>query len=159
MAAVDLSDEEVAEAIARPKRIVDEMSWEDKPSNSHFLMWSPLLVDPDGATIPGLLVELCVRRGSIGSDCRYDFGLFQVKGARRLRAYQINVRPWNRVSHIEQGAQWYGPHEHYGEAAAKLDSHIQFGCEHHLDWFELFLQRAKISYTGRRVAPFEASLF
>jgi hypothetical protein len=153
-----LTEEEVASALALSKTMIGDLDWNEKPSNSAFLEATSLLFDDTGATVPGLTVELRVRAGIYPEDCRFDFSLFQVKGSRRMRAYQINVRPVNKPSHTEpNGEIWYGSHHHFGERAEIiLDTGL--GCDHHEKWFKLFLKNANIKFGGRYLPPTQVRL-
>lgn len=148
-----LSEEEIAEILAIKKVMVGDLDWSEKPSNSNFLMATFTLFDEQGASIPGLTVDICVRRGRYQEDCRYEFGVFKLKGGKRLRAYQINVRARDKVSHNSEEGPWFGAHQHYGDKAIKFDPELAITCGHHEGWFTEFLKRANIGHGGKYVPP------
>ena len=155
-----LTEEEIQAAIGLEKILIGDLTWEEKPTNSSFLVFSSVLVDGSGATLPGFTVEFLVRRGRFLDDCRFDFGLFKLKGQRRLRVYQINVMSRERISHREpNGEQWFGPHQHFGERAEKFGAEVVLGCADHEKWFHEFIDRAHVNFGGRYVSPTLGSLF
>jgi hypothetical protein len=154
-----LSELEIAAMLARDKTLLGDLIWEEKPNNTAFITFNASLLDETGATIPGLTLVLSVRLGMYEHDCRLDFGIFQFKGGKRQRAYQINVRPWDKSSHTEpNGEIWYGPHEHIGARAQKFPNSVQLGCSDHEEWFKLFLVNANIKFGGKYYPPVQARL-
>jgi hypothetical protein len=112
------------------------------------------LVTAEGATIPTLSVELCVRVGRFEQDCLWDFGLFKFKTGKQLRLYQINVVPEDKASHNEPTGTWYGPHQHFGQLRMeKFGSDAPKPCVSHEAWFKEFLKRANIQFGGRYSIP------
>lgn len=110
-------------------------------------------MDESGASIPGLTGELQYRRRPDGWECDDRFTLFQLIRSRRQRAYQIEVKPEDKISHVENGVPWFGPHEHFGDKA------VQFGAVHlppnadHQAWFWEFVGRANITFEGEYRHP------
>lgn len=140
--------------------MLGNIEWSARPSNSSFIQHSENLLDESGATIPGLTVDLRIRQGLYVQDCRYDFSVFQIKGGRRLRVYQINVRPIDKSSHTESNGEiWFGSHHHFGERAERFPSEITLGCDHHEEWFRLFLKNANIDFGGKYIPPQHSGWF
>jgi hypothetical protein len=90
-AAPGLSEVEIAEIVAMEKFMTEDLDWRDSPTNSNYLAATDTLLDKTGASIPGVSYELQVRRGRYAEDCRFEFGVFKIKGGKRHRVYQINV--------------------------------------------------------------------
>ena len=141
------------------KFMASDLEWRDSPTNSNYVAATDTLVDGTGASIPGVFYELQVRRGRYVEDCRFEYGIFKIKGGRRHRLYQINIKPPSQRSHRGQdGAWWYGPHQHFGNRAERFDPQPAFGCDHEA-WFREFLKRANISFGGKYQPPISEQLF
>lgn len=155
-----LTESEIRQILEMPKTMLGDLDWDESPTNSNFLSVSENLLDDTGATIPGLSAQLVVRRGRYSHDCRFDFGIFKVMGPRKLRVYQINVRPPSKRSHRNANGTWlHGPHQHFGERAETFEPPLTLGCEDHEKWFGEFLKRAKISFGGKYLPPIQETLF
>lgn len=144
-----LTEEEIAAILAQPKFIAADLDWNERPNNSNFLAATANILDENGATIPGLTMELAYRRGRIAEDCKYDFSIFSLRGNRKRRVYQINVVAPDRWAHIDGDGTWFGPHQHFGERAARIEPDPGLGCTDHEKWFRLFLKQANIQFSGK----------
>jgi hypothetical protein len=154
-----LSEEEVNAIIDRSKAMTGDLEWNERPNESLILVAGSNLLDEVGATIPGLTVELFYRRTVVRGEYRYLFTMFQLKGNKKLRAYQIEVVPPEKQSHVEDGEIWFGPHQHFGERAAKfLNGEAVYGNDHEA-WFHTFLAVAKIQFPGKYYPPEPPDLF
>jgi len=136
-----LTDEEIQAVLAKPKFLANDLEWKSAPTNTAFFQATSPLADDNGVTIPGLSVDLQYRRGMLMDECKYKFTIFLFRG-RRHRLYQIEVVPPDQPSHTENGKKWYGPHQHFGDRAEKIDEKL--GCNDHEEWFKVFLKRANI---------------
>lgn len=149
-----LTEEEITAVLAQTKIIAGDLDWSEKPTNSAFLVAGANLLDTDGATIPGLTVELHYRRGSIApDDCKYAFIIFLFKGGKKRRLYQIDVRPKDKSSHTGENGKWFGPHQHFGERAAPFKDDLGLDCPDHEKWFRFFLKLANIQFGGKYIPP------
>ena len=63
----------------------------------------------------GLLVSIRINRGHKVKRRTMSFGLWDTKSGARERVYQLTVADPASPTHIEQGAQWFGSHDHMGE--------------------------------------------
>lgn len=150
-----LSDEDVQAIIALPKFWHGDLDWKEDPPGSDTLFAKGNLTDADGATIPGLTVELTyLRRGDFEFECNDRFTVFKLVTTKKQRAFQVEVCPADEQSHIEpDGTKYYGPHEHVGERYQALpENHRAAGCDHQA-WFYTFLTRAAITFQGDYVHP------
>jgi hypothetical protein len=153
-----VTDQEIVEILAMDKFVVDDLDWQDSPTNSNYIAATDSLLDHDGASIPGLSYELQVRRGRYADDCRFAFCVFKIKGGRRQLIYRIDVMPEDKRSHKGPEGWWYGPHQHFGLRAEPFNPPLRLGCNHEA-WFREFLKRANISFSGKYLPPTSESLF
>ena len=147
-----ITQEEVAAIIGREKFLFGDVNWREMPANSVILHASFIVLDAEQKTIPSLTVELIYCEGRIKSECKYLFTLFALRPP-RARVYQIEVVPPDKCSHRANGDNWYGPHQHFGEKAVKIEESKDLGCGDHEAWFKVFLRIAKISFSGRYLPP------
>lgn len=132
----------------RRKFVDDPMTWGPANNITYRQCILPVL-DEDGATIPGLTLEIKYRQGLVVDDCKYTFTLFQYKNKIRARVYQIEVVPPDQQSHTEPGQVLFGPHYHFGELYQVKELHEHLGCPDFEQWFSLFCERASIIFSGR----------
>ena len=135
-----LTDDEINGILRQPKFLYGDLQWAERPNNSAFLSAVGNLLDENGATIPALTVSFFYRRGRIVDDCKYTFTVFLLRANKRLRVYQLEVVSRDKVSHVEEGCKWFGPHQHFGEKAIPLDSNIKLCCPDFESWFEIFFE-------------------
>jgi hypothetical protein len=107
----------------------------------------------NGATIPGLNVELTYRHSMVPNDCNHKMTLFLVRGARRLRTFQFEIFPASRMSHKQDGTPIYGPHQHVGEKYEPIDGASILTCADYELWMREFFGRANIAFTGKYSPP------
>lgn len=139
--------------MARTKIWASDLEWSERPNNSRLLQSVATLLDDDGATIPGVTVELRYRHGTVADECKYLFTLFLFRGNRE-RIYQLEVVPPHQRSHRHEGGEWwYGPHQHFGHRAEKLPDEVTVGCDDHENCFRVFLRLANIQFSGRYLPP------
>lgn len=145
--------EEAVALIALSKFITGDLTWKESPKNSQFNSASFTVYGTDSLSITGLTVELEYRRGLVSSRCNYKFILRQSKGARKLRAYTIEVYAPDYRSHVDNGTAYYGPHEHIGETYVAFSGLNHLGCQDHEKWFQEFLKRGNITFSGKYSPP------
>lgn len=111
-----------------PKFCAGEIEWVERTNHAGRLISTSVLEDDTGATIPGLTMQLEIKRPVVVDRCLYEFGLFLLEKGVRRRVYQLNVTPANKLSHNGVTGPIYGPHEHIGdEAVALQQSDIECG--------------------------------
>jgi hypothetical protein len=145
--------EECRAIIGLRKAINGDIEWNNKPSNSSYIQASFVIEDENRITIPGLTVELHYRRGLIESECKYSFGIYQLKDGKKLRSYQLEVCPPDKQSHNEPEKKLFGPHHHIGTLIECMDSVSHLGCQNHDEWFRQFLKRGNIQFNGAYNPP------
>jgi hypothetical protein len=148
--------EEALGIIILPKTIVGDLVWSPEPkggATSECFVSDFALLDPNGATIPGLTVRLLYRRGSIKGECKSTFTIFKFVPP-KTRAYQLEVASPQKQSHVEKGVPWKGPHKHIGDQAEQVLV-VSYPCDDHERWFGYFLQDANINHEGKWQPPEE----
>ena len=116
------------------------------------LLATAQLEDDTSAIIPGLTLQLEVKRPVIVDRCQYEFGMFLLEHGVRRRVYQLNVTPSDKRSHNTASGPLYGPHEHVGDLVkAVADPNVQCG---NLELaFQFFCQRINLTFTGQLNSP------
>lgn len=138
---------------AVPKFINDDVEWKNLPLGSQIFGASMMVCGGDGATIPGLTVELDYSRSIVPGQYKFKLTLFVLRGTKKLRSLQVEVIPPERVKHRENGVPIAGPHEHVGEKGFPVDEEaISFGTDYQ-KWFQYFLKKANITYKGKYSEP------
>jgi hypothetical protein len=103
--------------MAIPKWGEPMSEWRPDRSHAHTIVNAFGVVDADGATIPGLQVEMVVFRAPRVVMERYVYTLFQLDAiGGRKRVYQLHV---NHKKGVRPGDHEYS-HEHIG--AARIDA-------------------------------------
>jgi len=104
-----------------------------------------ILVDANGVSIPGMTLQIELRVGTVVADCLIFYSIFQLIGSRRVRGYQLEVCPDEKLSH--NGVQKiFGPHEHMpnGETHAVQENGVN--CNNWDASFKYFLKRTNIEF-------------
>jgi len=148
----DLPKSQALLVLAQPKFCVVNLTWADRSNHMGFLIASAQPEDETGAIIPGLTMQLEIKRPIVVNRCQYEFGLFLLEHGSRRRVYQLNVTPRDKRSHNHVSGPLYGPHEHIGDSVeAVVDPNIQCG---QLDVaFRLFCLRTNLTFTGQLNSP------
>jgi hypothetical protein len=87
----DISEADARRMMAIPKWGEPMTEWRQDRSHPHTIFNAFGVVDGDGATIPGLQVELLVYRAPRVVMERYLYTLFQLELGARRRVYQLHV--------------------------------------------------------------------
>ena len=148
----DLTKSQALQVLVLPKFCGSNLSWADKNNHVGLLIATAQPEDDSGAIIPGLTLQLEVKRPIVVDRCQYEFGVFVLERGVRRRVYQLNVTPHNKRSHNAISGPLYGPHEHIGDSIEVVaDPNIQCG---HLELaFQFFCQRINLTFTGQLNSP------
>lgn len=74
------------------------------------------LQNTSGVLIPALTIQVEVKAPVVSTRCYYTFTLVRRIGHERIRVYQLEVVPQNKISH-RGNPDIAGPHEHFGDEA------------------------------------------
>lgn len=148
----DLTKSQALQTLVQKKFCAASLSWADRNNHTGLLLAIAQLEDDTGAFIPGLTLQLEVKRPLIVDRCQYEFGMFLLEQGVRRRVYQLNVTPRNKRSHNAESGPLYGPHEHVGDSVeAVADPNVQCG---HLELaFQFFCRRINLTFTGQLHSP------
>ena len=148
----DLPKSQALRVLAQPKLCAAKLTWADRSNHIGLLLATAQPEDETGAIIPGLTLQLEVKRPVVVDRCQYEFGMFLLEHGVRRRVYQLNVTPRDKRSHNGVSGPIYGPHEHIGDSVeAVTDPDIQCG---QLDVaFQLFCRRTNLTFTGQLNSP------
>ena len=134
----DVSHDQALQLMAIPKLCSVSLAWSERDNHMGLLLASAQPEDETGAILPGMTLQLIVKRPVVVDRCLYEFGLFQLEQGVRRRVYQLNVSPANKRSHNGPLGPIYGPHEHVGNqvqpitdpdvACGRLDVAFAFYC-------------------------------
>jgi hypothetical protein len=141
-------------ALALPKYCDIDLQWSVRSNQINILQATAQPEDDTGALIPGLTIQLEIKRAIVADRCLYELGLFKFDSGMRRRAYQLNVCPPDKRSHNDRltGLVVYGPHEHVGDGVDAIsDPAIQCGALELA--FQLFCQRINLSFSGHLNSP------
>ncbi len=110
-----MDEAEALKIMAVPKWGEPSLEWRHDTSNLQVNLFG--VVDHEGKTIPGLLVDFSVNHGARLKFKRYVFTLFKKEFGSHIRVYQqeINLRPG-----VARDAHQYS-HEHIGIARYVAD--------------------------------------
>src|SRR5229473_2905086 len=98
----EITEEEIAAFLARPKFMDEDFNWREESPHSAILWTSGPLLDEQGLTISEHIVDLTYRRGKYKGECKYLFTIFKLV-PKRTRLYQIEVVPPKQKSASSQG--------------------------------------------------------
>lgn len=113
-----ISEMEARQIMAVPKWGEPMSEWRSDRSHANTIVNAFGVVDEDGATIPGLLVEMVVFRAPRVVMERYVYTLFQLDAiGTRMRVYQIHI---NHKKGVRAGDHEYS-HEHIGPVRIEAD--------------------------------------
>jgi hypothetical protein len=143
--------QETMALIGLPKTIIGDVAWQQSPTESELFTADFNFWDEAGATIPGLTLRLMYRRGIIKGECKSTFTIFKFVPP-KLRAYQLEVIPDEKIGHREAGVPWKGPHKHIGDKAVQVHP-MGYRCDDHEQWFRYFLTDAEIKHNGNWKPP------
>lgn len=150
----DLHHTHALVVLALPKYCDADLQWSVRSNQINILQATAQPEDETGALIPGLTIQLEIKRAIVANRCLYELGLFKFDSGMRRRAYQLNVCPPDKRSHNDRmtGQAVYGPHEHVGDSVTPIaDPAIQCGALELA--FRLFCQRINLSFSGHLNSP------
>jgi len=135
-----------------PKFCNQNLVWGTKANQNSFLQATSALDDAEGATIPGLTIQLEVKKPILVATYHFELGLFKLShNGIRERVYQLNVTPMHRRSHNDKKHPIYGPHIHHGcdltfAASKSLGDDLNKA-------FELYCADINLSFTANLNSP------
>lgn len=133
--------------LAYPKFCNALLAWEERVNHTGHLLATAVLDDDTGAVMPGLTLQLEVKRPVVADRCLYELGLFLLENGVRRRVYQLNVCPPDKRSHNGVSGSLYGPHEHVGDTVtAVADPAVRCGALGVA--FETYCSRVNLMFTG-----------
>lgn len=148
----DLPKSQALQVMASLKFCAESLTWADRSNHIGLLLATAQPEDETGAIIPGLTLQLEVKRPVVVDRCQYEFGMFLLEHGVRRRVYQLNVTPRDKRSHNGVSGAIYGPHEHIGDSVeAVADPDIQ--CGQLAVAFQLFCRRTNLTFTGQLNSP------
>lgn len=148
----DLPKSQALQVLAQLKFCAVSLSWADRSNHTGLLLATAQPEDETEAIIPGLTLQLEVKRPVVVDRCQYEFGMFLLEHGVRRRVYQLNVTPRDKRSHNGVSGPIYGPHEHIGDSVeAVADPDIQ--CGQLAVAFQLFCSRTNLTFTGQLNSP------
>lgn len=141
MKGIVTSDE--AKAIASlPKKLHGQLVWQKRNNHVGHIIASARVEDTDGAMLPGLIVELEYKAALTLNRCLFLFTLFTQRHGAKLRAYQLEITPPDKLTHNEPGNIIHGTHEHWGNKTIALSG---FGCDDYSRGFEHFCKEINLT--------------
>ena len=148
----DLPKSQSLQVLALLKFCAASLTWADRNNHTGILLATAQPEDETGAIIPGLTLQLEVKRPVVVDRCQYEFGMFLLEHGVRRRVYQLNVTPRDKRSHNDVFGPLYGPHEHTGDSVeAVTDPDIQCG---RLELaFQFFCRKINLTFTGQLNSP------
>lgn len=138
--------------MAEAKFSAAQLRWAERDNHAGLLLASAQPEDATGAIIPGLTLQLEVKRPVVVDRCLYELGLFLLEHGIRHRVYQLHVSPPNKRSHNGASGTFYGPHEHIGDLAS-LMTQPDIVCGRMDVAFALFCSRINLTFTGSLNSP------
>jgi hypothetical protein len=148
----DLPEDEARHWISLTKVCGANLAWLERPNHAGHLIATAALEDETGATIPGLTLQIEVKKPVMVDRCLYEVGMFALEAGHRRRAYQLNVCPRDKRSHNGATEPIYGPHEHIGTLVVPV-SDIRASCGNVQGVFTLFCERINLIFTGNLNSP------
>lgn len=141
-------DEATARAMmqaAGPMRAGPAMQWRPRGNQTNYRVCATTLHDAAGVSVPGMTLQLEVRRPARVGDCYFMFGVYLSTRAGRWRVLQIEVYPANKPSHrCPDGTVLHGPHLHWGEDGFTIvDTRLH--CDDWAGSLAVFTELASIS--------------
>jgi hypothetical protein len=134
-----------------PKFCSAKLTWGEKKNHAGLLIATAALDDETGATIPGLTLQLEIKKAILVERFQFELGLFILVKGVRTRVYQLNVTPLDRKSHNDPVNPIYGPHQHIGSRHAEPVQRLQSGD--FAEAFCFFCTKTNITFTGSLNLP------
>lgn len=79
--------------MAFPKLCNVTLTWSERDNHAGLLLATAQPEDTTGAILPGMTLQLVVKRPLVVDRCLYELGLFQLDHGTRRRVYQLNETP------------------------------------------------------------------
>ncbi len=150
----DVSHDQAEHVMAVPKLCAASFGWTERDNLADLLLALAQPEDETGAILPGLTMQLVVKRPVVVDRCLYEFGLFQLEHGVRRRVFQLNVSPANKRSHNgPQGGADYGPHEHVGDGAVRPITDPDIACGRLALAFAHYCKRINLAISGKLNSP------
>lgn len=148
----DISHNLALPLMALPKLCSASLAWSERDNHVGYLLASTQPEDDTGAILPGMTLQLVIKRPIIVERCLYEFGLFQLDKGVRHRVYQLNVTPPEKRSHNGPLGLVYGPHEHVGDLVVPVtDPNI--ACGRPDVAFDHYCRRISLTFSGTLNSP------
>lgn len=148
----DVNHDQAIELMALPKLCSASLAWSERDNHVGLLLASAQPEDETGAILPGLTLQLEIKRPIVVDRCLYEFGLFLLDHGVRRRVYQLNVSPADKRSHIGPLGPMYGPHEHVGNRVLPIDD-PDVACGHPDVAFAYYCRRINLVFSGSLNSP------
>lgn len=143
------------EALVRQMKCVDRpLIWTQKPTNSNYMMCKAQVLDLNLETMEGCSFEGLYKKPTELSGDQYSFTVHLFRDSVKYRIFQLEVAPWDKVSHRSTAKNeiFYGPHYHIGSddhwpgeainiQADRSKSAFQFA-----DWLLDFCQNGNLKF-------------
>lgn len=100
--------------INTPKQAIGWSGFKQRHNHAGHVIGVAELVDAQGITLPGLTLQIEVKAAVEVDRCLYLLSIMQLIKKKRTRAYQLEVAPTSKRTHIGN-PNLYGPHEHVGD--------------------------------------------
>ena len=127
---------------AIPKLLHGQLSWQKRNNHAGHLFVTARVEDVDGAILAGLVVELECKAALTLNRCLFLFTLFTQRHGAKLRAYQLEIAPPDKLTHNEAGNIIHGAHEHWGDKTIALHG---FGCDDYSRGLAHFCQQINLT--------------
>jgi len=148
----DLNHEQALQLMALPKLCNASLVWSERDNHVGLMLASAQPEDETGAILPGLTLQLEIKRPIVVDRCLYEFGLFLLEHGIRRRVYQLNVSPADKRSHNGPLGPMYGPHEHVGNRVLPIDD-PDVACGHPDVTFAYYCRRINLVFSGALNSP------
>jgi len=148
----DLSHDQALQLMAVPKLCSTSLVWSNRDNHVGLLLALTQPEDESGAILPGLTLQLEIKRPIVVDRCLYEFGLFLLEHGVRRRVYQLNVSPADKRSHNGPRGALYGPHEHLGNQVLPIDD-PDIACGRPDVAFAFYCSRISLVFSGSFNSP------
>lgn len=148
----DVNHDQAVELMALPKLCSATLTWSERDNHVGLLLASAQPEDNTGAILPGLTLQLEIKRPIVVDRCLYEFGLFLLEHGVRRRVYQLNVSPADKRSHNGPLGPIYGPHEHVGNRVLPIDD-PDVACGRPDVAFAYYCRRISLVFSGAFNSP------
>ena len=148
----DVSHDQALQLMAVPKLCSTSLVWSNRDNHVGLLLALAQPEDESGAILPGLTLQLEIKRPIVVDRCLYEFGLFLLEHGVRRRAYQLNVSPADKRSHNGKVGAMYKPHEHVGNQVLPIDD-PDIACGRPDVAFAFYCNRISLVYSGSFNSP------